>query len=251
MLLAIDVGNTNSHLGIFFNGKLIRDIHFQTDELENSTDKIKVFLKRQENFSAGISSVVPEKNIYLDKLLKINYGISPVFINGKINLPVNLKVLNLASLGPDRICNAVAGFDYFKRKRNVIVIDCGTAITYDVVLKNGDYEGGAISPGLNTLALSLNQYTSRLPLLTKSDFKIKENPVGKHTLDALNSGIVNAFIDSVNGMVSRINKHYKTDFKVIITGGDAKFIMKKLNFRPVVMENCVLQGINIIMKELV
>jgi type III pantothenate kinase len=249
MILAINIGNTNTHLGLFSDDKLIRDEYVTTDELEYSGKRLEHLLKRQTITAAGISSVVPEKDVFLRKYLKDNLEIIPYFISGKSMLPIKLKVLNPGSLGSDRICNAVAGYNLFKRKNNVIIVDCGTAITYDVVLKNGNYEGGSIAPGLLTLAKSLNEYTSKLPLLTKPDFKINANPVGRHTFDALNSGIVNAFIDSVNGMISKIVRYYKLDFKVIITGGDAEFLLPELKFKSVLRKDCVLDGINFIMKE--
>jgi type III pantothenate kinase len=250
MLLAVDTGNTNTLFGIFENDKILRKIRIQTDEIEFSRNQLELFLKNYDITKIGISSVVPEKNTFLNKLFLRKYDINPVLISGKNKLPIKLKVLNQTSLGSDRICNAVTGYFYFKKRENVIVVDCGTAITYDVVLKNGSYEGGSIAPGLNSLARSLNQYTSKLPLLTKQDFKITDNPVGKHSVEALNSGVVSAFIDSVNGMISRIQKYYKYNFKIIITGGDASFIKPNLKYKCSLLENCVLEGINIILKEL-
>lgn len=250
MILAIDIGNTRTRLGIFSDELLIRHAEIPTDELEFSEKQLGIFLKKQAIDSTGVSSVVTELNDPLKKILEKKFYLQPVFINGKSALPLKLNIINRNSLGSDRICDAVRGYYYYKRKHNVLIIDCGTAITYDIVLKNGNYEGGAISPGLMTLSRSLNDYTSRLPLLSKQDFIVRNNPVGKHTFDALNSGIVNAFIDSVNGMISRIHRHYKTDFKLILTGGDAQFLMPNLVYKSVLIENCVLEGINIIMKEM-
>ena len=250
MILAVNVGNTNTHSGLFSGDNLIRDMYVPTDELEYSGNRFSLLVKKQMITAAGVSSVVPGKDAFLSRFLKTNLNVVPEFITGKIKLPVKLKVLNIRSLGSDRICNAVAGYSYFKRKNNVMIVDCGTAITYDVVLKNGNYEGGAIAPGLSLLAGSLNQYTSKLPLLGQSDFKIRENPVGKHTFDALNSGIINAFVDSVNGMISKIIRYYKRDFKVVLTGGDGGFLLHELKHTAVLKKDCVLDGINIIMKEI-
>ena len=117
----------------------------------------------------GISSVVTGVNKLWTGFIKNNFSLTPLFINYKVDLPLYLKIKSPQTLGADRICNVVAGYEYFGKKENVIAVDFGTAITYDIVLRNGNYMGGIISPGIETMAKSLHHFTSKLPMLKNSD----------------------------------------------------------------------------------
>ncbi len=247
MLAAIDIGNTNTHLGIFEGNELIKISGFPTADFDISKKLILDFIGKRKLTSVGISSVVPPVNGRINKFFKVNYSIKPFYISTGVYLPLKLALKNPKRAGADRLCNAVSGYEYFKRKENVIVIDAGTAITYDVVLKNGIYIGGAIAPGLVTLSKSLNQFTSKLPYLKKESLNYISNPIGKNTIEALRSGIVNSFIDSINGMVDRILKNHKMDFKIILTGGDASLAKSKLKYKAVIRQHCILEGINLIL----
>jgi type III pantothenate kinase len=151
-------------------------------------------------------------------------------------------------LGADRICNAAAAYEFFRRKENVIAADFGTAVTHDVVLKNGDYIGGIISPGVETMAKSLHEYTSKLPILKKGEMYVPRNIIGRNTVEALRSGTAFASVASFEGIVSKIEKDLKRKFKVILTGGFARQIHSKTSVKTVIRENLVLEGINCILK---
>ncbi len=250
MIAAIDIGNTNTHLGIFEGKKLIKTSGFPTADFDISKKIIIKFLGKRKLTSVGISSVVPKLNGLFNEFLKDNYNIKPVYISTKLPLSIKTKLKNHKSVGADRLCSAVYGYEYFKRKHNIIVIDSGTAITYDVVLKNGNYLGGSIAPGLAIMAKSLNQFTSKLPFLNSNTLKYISNPVGRDTIGALRSGIVNSFVDSINGMVERIIKYHKLDFKIILTGGDASFVRSKIKYSVVIRQNCILEGIKLILQSL-
>lgn len=247
MILAIDIGNTYTHSAIYKDNKLISFKNFETYLPIKSTKTLERFIGNKKISIIGISSVVPKINSIYKNLFSENFNLKPIFINGKIKLPINLKLDNPESTGSDRICNAVFGYEHFKRKENVLIIDVGTAITYDVILKNGDFIGGVIAPGINLLSQSLNEKTSQLPLLKENDIKVPEHPIGKNTNEAIRAGILYSTIDSVNGMIDRICKFLKIDFQVILTGGDSHLIKSHLRYKVIEKEHCVLNGINIIL----
>ncbi|MCI0449054.1 MAG: type III pantothenate kinase [Chlorobi bacterium] len=248
MNLAIDIGNSLTHFAVFEGQKEIESFTAATNNFDRSELYNKYFKKYSDKIKAvGISSVVPAVSEIWNQLSEIFFRVKPVFINSKIRLPVKLKVDKPASFGSDRICNSVFGYEYFKRKQNLIVIDFGTANTYDVVLKNGDLVGGIIAPGLETSAKSLNVSTGQLPALKHADFLFKNSIIGKNTIDALRSGLMNYALFATEGIVKSVIKEFKKDFKVIITGGNAGKLKNKFSFKPLYIENTVLKGINLIL----
>jgi len=246
--LAIDIGNTNTHIGLF-SKKLVKLSIFPTHNSSLIKDSENIFslLSSKKINKCAVSSVVPDYEKFWENYLDIKFNILPLVINNKIHLPVKIKVNNSNLLGADRICNAVCGYEYFKRKQNVIVIDMGTAITYNVILKNGDFIGGIIAAGLGTAAKSLNIYTGKLPLLNKDRLLFPKTVIGNNTVAAIQSGLMNSALYAIEGMVKAIKKEKNRNFEAIITGGLAKPFHKKLSFKPVYMENTVLQGLNMIM----
>lgn len=193
-------------------------------------------------------SVVPENNPYWKAVLTNYLNIKPLFITGKTKTPLKLKIEKPQSLGSDRICNAVAGYEMYHRKQNVIIIDFGTATTYDVVLRSGVYLGGIISPGIETSAQSLYLKTSKLPLLTYKKLNFPRNPIGRNTADAIRSGIMYPTLDSMENMIIRIEKFLKVKLKVILTGGLSSLIYKKTSLNVIRKQDLVLTGINYILR---
>jgi type III pantothenate kinase len=248
MILTIDIGNTNTHVGIFKGKNLIKYTNLYTSPLNKTHAILKKFLGNHLINGVGISSVVPKINKFYKKYFIELFDLKPLFVNYKSKLPITIKVKNLKNVGSDRICNCVFGYEYYNRKENVLIIDSGTAITYDVVLKNGDFIGGSIAPGIKTISKSLNQYTSSLPLIEMNDLKITSSPIGRNTVEALSSGIIFSVIDSVDGMISRIKDFYNIDFRIILTGGDSEFIKPKLKNKIILKKYSVLEGINFILQ---
>lgn len=245
MLLSIDIGNTNTKFCLFKNGIISKKAVFD-DELLLHEKKfytaVSSFRKHKISF-IGISSVVPELIKPVFNLCLKNFKIKPLIISNKSKLPIKIKVKSPLSLGSDRICNAAAGYKIFRGKDNVIVIDSGTAITYDVVLKNGNYIGGAIAPGIHLLNFALNDYTAQLPLLSRNELIFPKNPIGKNTHNALQSGIMLGIADSVNGMINRINQKIGKKCKIIVSGGNAELTSSCIEHNNTVYENLVSKGI--------
>ncbi|RPI17323.1 MAG: type III pantothenate kinase [Ignavibacteriae bacterium] len=251
MILAIDIGNTNTHFTLFSNDKIIKRLVIDDDviEQERNFNRSVASFVRYNITHIGIASVVPAliRPVFHWSIRKFN--IKPLNINNKVKLPINLKVKSPVTLGADRICNAVAAFELNRKKKEpVIVVDLGTAITYDVVLRNGNFVGGAIAPGMNLLNTALYDYTAQLPLLDKKELKVPDNPIGKNTNKALQSGIVLTVIDAVNGMVARINKQLKKQCKVIVTGSYANIVTEYMDHKAELRENLVSEGIYHIVK---
>src|SRR5438876_10326650 len=134
MILAIDIGNSSIKVGLFNNNKPAFTKTFQVNSKKFHIISFLNPVKSKITF-AGISSVVPKVNRHWTKIIKDEFNIKPLFISGSLRLPIKIKAKKPPSLGADRICNAVAGYEFFKRRENVIVIDFGTATTYDIVLK--------------------------------------------------------------------------------------------------------------------
>jgi type III pantothenate kinase len=249
MILAIDIGNSFTNVGLFKGNKLIYKSKFPSIDKPDESKVIKIFEKFSFNFKAiGISSVVPENNPYWKAVLTNYLNVKPLFITGKTKTPLKLKIDKPQSLGSDRICNAVAGYQMYRHKHNVIIIDFGTATTYDVVLKNGDYLGGIISPGIETSSQSLFLKTSKLPLLTYRKLNFPKDPIGRNTAEAIRSGIMYPALDSMENMIRRIEKFLKVKLNVILTGGLSSLIYKKTSLNVIRKQDLVLIGINYILR---
>jgi type III pantothenate kinase len=249
LILAIDIGNSIVHMALYESDNIVFIRKFPSN-----ADMPLMFLKRlsnkikQDKISAGIASVITgEAENWKNNVFKY-VGIQPLLINSDLKLPVKLKIIRPESLGTDRICNAVAAYELFKRKENVIAVDFGTATTYDVVLSNGDYRGGIISPGIETSARALNYYTSKLPLLKSRDFTFPRKVVGNNTTDAIRSGVFYSALASFEGIIWKIEKEYKKKFKVVLTGGFSALIHSETALKTVIRKNLVLDGINLIVK---
>lgn len=250
MILAIDIGNSFTHAGIYDEFKLKKKIIFPTLSVAEKHELPKkiINLSQKPIKKIGISSVVPQVNFYWKNLIKKYFNINSLFITNKIKLPIKIKLNKGKTVGSDRICNAVAGYEYFNRKQNVIIIDLGTATTYDIVLKTGEFAGGIIAPGIKTAADSLHDKTAKLPLIPKNKLIFPQSASGKDTIEAMQSGIMYAALDSMEGMISRLEKIYGVRFRIILTGGFAPLINVKTSHKSVIREDLVMDGINYIIR---
>lgn len=246
--LAIDIGNTNAHLAVYSNSKKVRNSIIPTANGIGYNQFIKVLGKyRNAVTSIGISSVNPAVNRKWIEVCRKTLRISPLIISSRTKLPIRIKIRNSRTLGSDRICNAVYGFTKYKCRKNVIIVSLGTAITIDVVLRNGNFIGGIIAAGLSTSAKALNEFTGKLPLLKEDQLRYNKSIIGADTKDAIRAGIVNYSIHAIDGIISEIEKQIGSEFEVILTGGSAIKVKRYLSHRNQSFENAVLEGINIIL----
>lgn len=251
MLLAIDIGNTTISIGALKlkEGKIER---IETVETNQSAIKLKknlarIFhaLKNKYLFmdSAMICSVAPWATEIVESLLKTQFKIKPIIIGRNVHVPIQNNYHYPQQVGQDRLVVAYAAKYFYGAP--VLVIDFGTAITFDVVSAKGAYEGGIIVPGIRLSAESLFQKTALLPRLEK--FQIPKNLIGKTTQESILSGLFYGYGVLSKGLIAAISKKMKKRPKVIITGGHAH-LMKKLIGRYVTRmdPHLIFQGMKLI-----
>ena len=244
-----DIGNTLTKICLInWNSKIIKSFSIETNKL-NKTKYQNIFfnkiLKYKVNKKILFSSVVPLIYKVIKKnLSKKNYKIFELK-NLKINKIVTLNVNKINQVGSDRIANAIGAHEYYKN--NCLVIDFGTATTFDIISKKGIYEGGVIAPGVNLSIMNLNKFTASLPIL-----KLRSNAksYGKNTKDALNAGFIWGYQGLINNIIKKITLTRKTNYKIILTGGYASLFKKYLINKPIVDQNITIKGITRIYKEL-
>ncbi len=229
MLLAIDVGNTHTVVGLFKDRELID--HWRiTSDLARTEDEIGVVLHYlfhnggyhpQQLDGACISSVVPDLTPIYRMMCKRYLHVDALVVNASLRLDMAIKYREPNMVGADRICNAVAG----KKKYGapLIILDFGTATTFDCVDANGDYLGGVIAPGLYTSIETLHRKTAKLP---RVELQFPEHIIGQTTYESINSGIMYGSVFMLEGMIDRLTRELGTETQVVATGGLAKKIAK-------------------------
>jgi type III pantothenate kinase len=253
MLLAIDIGNTHTVFGIYHKAKLMADWRV-TSMLQRTEDEVgtqvKLFLKEasiplKKIDGVGISSVVPNLTDVFSVMARKYFGVEPLIISSSLQLGIKIDYDDPISVGADRICNAVAGFEAFGGP--LIIIDFGTATTYDVVSSIGDYLGGVIAPGVETSAIDLHRRAAKLP---KIELHFPKTIVGKDTVSAMQAGILFGAVDAMEGMVGRIQQDLQRigekKAKVIATGGFSQLIASQSKAIAKSVPSLVLDGVRLI-----
>lgn len=238
MNLVIDIGNTRTKFSVFNHGEEM--ISVPVDELLPS--HIDVLLNEHPSINKAIISAVKDYSPELKSHLRQKLSFF-VELNGETPLPIENCYQTKETLGKDRIAAAVGAFHLYPGK-NVLVIDAGTAITYDFVNEKGQYLGGNISPGIEMRFKALNQFTGRLPLIEKKDF---ENLFGNTTEDAIRAGVQHGIVFEADKAIDTFKEFYR-NLNVIITGGDAIFFDKKLKNSFFVHFNLIAIGLNRILE---
>jgi len=251
MLLVINVGNTNTVIGVYENETLTQDWRIRTIR-ETTTDEFNILaralfadkgIQLTDITKIVISSVVPSSVRILNAFCEQYLGITPLWIN-----PASVKKLmpilysNPNEVGADRIVNAVAAYE--KHKKALIVIDFGTATTFDAISEKGQFLGGAICPGVMISSEALFQRASRLPRV--EIFKAPERVIGDDTIESIKSGIIYGNAAMVDGMVDRMKQEMKTTPMIIATGGLAPLIAEVSNAIESVDLTLTLDGLKII-----
>jgi type III pantothenate kinase len=245
IVLAVDVGNTDTVLGIFRRRKLVAKQRVSTSVMMTE-NQCRLVLKRLfgrrstrrgELSGVVISSVVPGVTRIVKTVTIKHYRLAPLAVSASLDTGLTIKYRPPDSLGADRLCNAVAA--YTKYGGPCIIIDLGTATTFDVVSGHGEYLGGAIAPGIETAASELSR---RARLLPKVRLQFPKNVIGADTVGSMQSGILYGALDSMEGMVRRIRKVIGRQSTVIATGGLSGLIARKSGLIDHIEPNLVLQG---------
>jgi len=222
MLLAIDIGNTNIKLGVFDSEALVEELKMASDR-ELTVDEyevlIKTLLKNFQITDCIISSVVDELSSKVKNAVESAFLINPILIDSKINTGIKINLKNPKEAGGDRIANAAGAYILYKHP--VIVVDFGTAISFDILDKDGDFVGGLIAPGIKLQINSLNKFTSKLP---RVEFGLSKSAIGDCTKDAILSGIVRGTACMIEGMIKNCEAELGQAATVVATGGYANII---------------------------
>jgi len=241
-LLAIDIGNTNITVGLFKEKTLSGRTKIPTNAYSMYIRKIKPLLNCRADLNAIISSVVPLALARLIvELRRLSPAISITILGKDKKVPIKNLYKVPSEVGQDRLVNAYAVSKLYGAP--AVVIDLGTAITYDVVNKKGDYLGGLILPGIELSLRSLYRHTALLP---KVELKDSTSIIGKDTVNSMRGGILHGFGAMSDGLASRYKKLLGKDTKIIATGGNAKLIKKYAKSIRIVDEDLTLKGLYLI-----
>jgi len=249
MLLAIDVGNTHTVLGIYNREKLVADwrmaslTHRTVDE---NWLTIKSFCADRGIpvtgiDGVGISSVVPDLTDVFESLARKYFSVEPVTVTASLDLGITVLYSDPSAVGADRLCNAIAGFR--KYGGPLVVIDFGTATTFDVISASGDYLGGIITLGLESTAAELHRRAAKLP---KIELRFPASVIGKETEASMQSGVMFGAIDAVEGTLRRIAAELGAKPKVIATGGLAGVLAAHTTAIEACEPSLVLDGVRLI-----
>lgn len=227
MLLAVDVGNTNVTIALFDGERLVADWRV-TSYRERTADEMAVELRdlfELRGIDLGavtgvvIASVVPTINPALVEASRRYLKCEPVMVGPGVKTSVKVRYENPRDVGADRIANALAA--YTKYGGPIVVIDFGTAVTYDAINADGDYLGGAISPGIE---ISLDALISHTAMLRRVEPVAPDSVIGRNTITSIQSGLVWGFVAQVEGMVRRMVDELGGSARVVATGGQAPLV---------------------------
>ncbi|MBM6616086.1 type III pantothenate kinase [Bacillus suaedaesalsae] len=249
MIFVLDVGNTNTVLGVYDQDTL--KYHWRIETNRNKTeDEYGMLIKSllaHENISYSditgiiISSVVPPIMFALERMCKKYFNLNPLVVGPGIKTGLNIKYENPREVGADRIVNAVAGIAQYGSP--LIIVDFGTATTYCYINEDKEYMGGAIAPGVNISTEALYSKAAKLPRI---EIARPETIIGKNTVTAMQAGIVYGYVGQVEGIVRRMKDESGTNPRVIATGGLASLISNESNIIDIIDPFLTLKGLHLI-----
>ncbi len=250
MLLGIDCGNSNIVLGIFEGAEIVEHWRIATDD-KKSCDEYSLLFRQlfdlksrydvEEITGVAIASVVPALTEVLAKAAQDVFGAAPFIVGKNCHDQLVLKIDRPEELGADRIIDAVSGLE--KYGAPLIIVDFGTAITFDCLSREGHYLGGAIAPGMGIAADALFAKAAKLP---RVDLTAPPQILGTNTVHCMQSGIIFGFAGLVDGIVEQLKETLGEDTKVVATGGMAKLIMRYAQTLDVLDEDLTIQGLRIV-----
>ncbi|AKG53211.1 pantothenate kinase type III CoaX-like [Dehalogenimonas sp. WBC-2] len=249
MLLVIDIGNTTISIGVYDDEKLKVSLRVAT-VIQRLTDEYASLLLHLLEINGihpksidkvALCSVVPPLTGTFEDMCRRYFKADPLTIGAGVKTGVRIRMDNPLEVGADRIVNAAAAFHLYKT--SCIVVDLGTATTFDTVSATGDYLGGAIAPGL---AMAAEALTSRTSMLPRIELHRPEKAIGTSTVKAMQSGLVFGYVSLVEGIVSRIQTELPLPAKVIATGGYAELLAAETQIFSVIDPELTLYGLRLI-----
>lgn len=249
MLLAVDIGNTHTVLGVFEGDHLLADWRI-TSSTHRTADESWLTIKNlckeagigmEKITGVGVSSVVPNLTDIFETISRKYLKVEPITVSASLDLGIKVHYKDTSAVGADRLCNAIAGFR--KYGGPLIIIDFGTATTYDVISKEGNYLGGIITLGLESSADELHRRAAKLPRI---ELHFPDAVIGTDTVSSMQAGIMFGAVDTVEGLVRRIKDALGTTARVIATGGLSTVVAKYTEVIEACEPSLVLDGIRLI-----
>lgn len=249
MLLAIDIGNTNVTIGVFENEKLRHTWRMATAE-NKMPDEYAIFLlnafnnnglKPADISGAVMCSTVPSLVIIFTEMLQRYFNKQPLVVGPGIKTGVRIRMDNPREVGSDRIANTVAAHHLYKGP--VIVVDVGTATTFDIVSAEGDFIGGVIAPGIANAAEALFARAAALPRI---ELVAPKHTIGPNTVSAMQAGVVFGYVGLIEGLTERIQRELGAKATVVATGGYAYIITSETSVIDTVNHDITLIGLRLI-----
>jgi type III pantothenate kinase len=238
MNLVIDVGNTRTKFSVFNRGEVLTTV--PVEELNSS--HIQILQNQYPELKNVIISSVKDYSAELKKTLQDSFD-KFIELDENTPLPIENRYKTKNTLGKDRIAAVVGAYDLYPNE-NLLVIDAGTAITFDIINEEGQYLGGNIAPGIEMRLKALNHYTDRLPLVQPREWN---KLFGTTTEEAILAGVLNGVVFEIDKTIETFKEFYR-NLKVIITGGDSEFFDKKLKNSFFVNFNLLALGLNRILE---
>jgi type III pantothenate kinase len=248
-LLVIDVGNTNTVLGVFKETALLAQWRLTTNRAQTA-DEYGILIRnlfslegiRAEDISGiMIASVVPPLNTLLEEMAEKYFHLKALFLGPGVRTGIAIHYENPQDVGADRIANGVAAFE--KYGGPCVIVDFGTAITFDVISEKGEYLGGVIAPGIGISSEALFQRAARLQ---RVEIREPQRVIGTNTVASMQSGLFYGAVGLVDGILDRLIQELGKETKVIATGGQAPLVATASKYKPPVDSALTLDGLRII-----
>lgn len=253
MLLTIDAGNTNIVFALIADGAVVERWRLSTRD-ERTAEEYMVWISQLMQLNgrkiaditgAIIATVVPQVEFPLTRLCRMYFKCEPMLVGkGGVDIGIKVDIKNPQDVGADRLVNAVAGKALYGGP--LIIVDFGTATTFDVVGEDGTYLGGVIAPGINLSLSALHQAAAKLPRIAVEAPKKGAKVTGKTTLDAMQSGVFWGYVGLIEGIVTRLKDEHSQSMKVIATGGLAGIFSDQTHSIDEVVGDLTLQGLRLI-----
>lgn len=237
MNIVIDTGNTRTKLALFQGREMVSFTSFNGVDVQ----ALVQFCDANPMAEHAIFSTVQEQSAEIETYLQQRY--KTILFSQQTPVPVINRYATPATLGKDRLAAVIGSKLLFPGTDN-LVIDAGTAITFDLITAAGEYLGGGISPGIEMRYNALHTFTSRLPLLTPTR---EAALIGTDTATSIHTGVINGTIAEIEGIIQRYQQLYP-DLKIILTGGDHNYFDKRLKIKTFAAPNLVLEGLNLILE---
>jgi type III pantothenate kinase len=235
--LILDVGNSLLKIALFKKSELIQKFKFTENYKRNIEDIIS-----ENNVTHSIISNVGRIDDSIINILKESTNL--LLVSNQLKFPFKNLYKSKNTLGQDRLALVSAAAFKFP-KENVLIVDAGSCITYDFKNNNNEYLGGGISPGILMRFKSLNTFTSNLPLI---DFDSIHQLIGNNTKNSINSGVINGTISEINGIIQQYCEEFK-NIRIILTGGDSNFLLKRIKNSIFADQNFLLVGLNKLLED--